>query len=300
MSCKSGTGNTGVTACLPINEELSGLLFQPTYVGSARNSLLGANIGDADYLNDKINNSDEEIRLLPFQNLTEVTDLREDPVSYTDNTGVDHDPTEQPRKFYGEMIIGATPVLLGELQKLSCVQMSTFMLGAKGGLFGNRLNDDDMEGFEIVKDSLYFGWVKKVQGGKSAHIKCSFTIARKVQDKNIAKYEEEQITDSVLDLKGLVDVTLVDVTNVIATKIINFTAESFYGPLNDIITIEDLAATDMVMTLNGAPETIVNAPNTNGDYILTYTTAAVATDIVVLTIVKDGYDIAVLTYTLLP
>lgn len=289
-TCSSGVGDTGLTSCLPTNEITSGLLFQQTESSAGvRNNLAGATIGTADYLTGLTQDSDSTVRLMPLQNLVEVVDERGETTFYTDNTGVNHELKEGERIFNGEVLINASPQLYGELKKFKCVQMSVYNVGDKGGVFGDSTVTSVLEGFEIVKNSMSFNFVKKTPA-KPAHITVQFTYADTVDDANIYKYDSTEISDNAKTLEGLIPVN--GTIDGVVT-ITEFTADlvTIYGTALTLTKIEGLVLADFLLTeISPTPgvTTITGVVESSaGKYVFTVTTTSA--DVNELTLSSTGF-----------
>lgn len=303
-TCSSGVGDTGLTSCLPMNEITSGLLFQQTYTSAgARNNLAGSSIGTAAYLTGLTQNADETVRIMPLQNLVEVVDERGETTFYTDDTGVNHELKEGERVFNGEIIINASPQLYGELNKFKCIQMSVYNVGDKGGIFGDSDTVSELEGFEIVKGSMSFNFMKKTPA-KPAHIKVQFTYADTVDDANLYKYDVTEIEDSAKTLSGLITVNGT-VNGTVTASAFTVNLAAIYGSAKTRIAIEDLVVADFTLTETsptpGATTitTVVESAVVAGQYLFTVTTTSADVNELTLsaTGLGKGYRMNSLTIT---
>lgn len=289
-SCSVGLGNLGLPNCVPMNEIPVGFLFQKTYNSAGvRNSLLGSSISTADYLNDLVNDSDESVRLFPMQDIAEGVSERADSVFYTDSLGVNHFIKEGERTYIGEKVTGATPLLVKKAQTFQCNQMSVYVLGHKGGIFGDSTAEGVLNGFEIVRGSLDVRFVM-MSASKSAHLPIMFTLADTIEDGNIKKFESEDVTDNAKQLGGLLDVNAV-ITNE-STTTATATIKMEYGTAKSLTLVEGLVVADFVLaelTPTPATITITSVTETSaGVYDIVFPTETSA-DVLNLTLSSTGY-----------
>lgn len=300
-SCSNGKGNTGFPSCLPTNEIPVGLLFQNTYNNAGvRNFLDGALIGNVDYLIG-LTRADEDVRLYPFQDVAEGVSERSDTTFFTDSLSVNHLLKEGERGFVGEKITNASPELVDKVSSFKCVQMSAYIVGHLGGIFGISQTDGELIGYEIVKGTMDVKWVF-MTAAKPAHIPLTFTMADSFTDGEIKKFEASQLGDPAKSLTGLIDVngTLDGVVSVT-----EFTVDlvSEYGAVSQLTEIEGLIITDFVLTeISPTPgvTTITTVVETSaGKYVFTVTTTSADVNSLTLSTagVAKGYEMAALTIT---
>ena len=290
-NCKSGASNTGSPKCLNINEPTAGLGFQETYDSTGtENQLLGSSIGTANYLTGLTNQMDATKRIFPLQNIIEVEDVREDDDFFTTDTKISYKVGNGTRNFNGEMIENATPELLGELEKMTNKEMSVYLFGNEGGLFGDFIEEGKLRGFKIVRGSMALRYVKAKANVKPAHIQIKFAYDELVQDKNIKKFVNDDIADNVRELKGLLTVNgIVDGAVTITAFDVNINA--IFGDAKELVGIENLVLADFVYTeISPTPgaTTITSVSNVAEKYTITVPTTSA--DVNVLTLSQSGYD----------
>lgn len=300
--CVTGLGNTGVPSCLPINEIPVGFLFQRTYNNAGtKNYLDGTLIGNASYLTDLCFNSDSSVRLFPMQNIAEGVSERGDSVFYTDSLGVQHFIKEGERTYVGEKVTDATPLLVGKIGTMKCNQMSVYVIGHKGGIFGESTTNGELYGYEIVKGSMDLRWVT-MTSSKPAHIPVKFTLSDTVLDENIMKFENSEIADSVQELKGFLDI---DGTVDGAVSVSEFTVDLAlqYGTAKTLTAVEGLVLADFLLTETSPTPgvTTISAvtESSAGKYVFTCTTTSADVNSLTLsaTGLAKGYYLNAVTIT---
>ena len=301
-SCSNGKGNTGFPSCLPTNEIPVGLLFQSTYDSTGtRNFLSGATIGTVDYLNGLTQNGDTSKRLYPVQDIAEGVSERGDTSFYTDSLGVNHFLKEGERGFIGEKVTDANPKLVGKVDSYKCNQMSVYIIGHLGGIFGVSNTAGQLEGFEIVKNTMDVKWVWMTPA-KPAHMPISFTLADTVLDEEISKFEKAQIADTAKSLSGLTDVDgTVDGTITVSAFTVDLVSE--YGTVSDLTEIEGLVSADFLLTEISPTPGVTTITSVNessaGKYVFTVTTTSADVNHLTLSAngIAKGYEMTAVVIT---
>jgi hypothetical protein len=301
-SCVTGLGNTGVPSCLPINEIPVGFIFQETYDSTGtRNFLSGTSIGNADYLNGLTQSTDATVKLFPVQDIAEAVSERGDSTFYTDSLGVEHFIKEGERTFVGEKVTSVSPKLVGKIDTMKCNQMSVYVVGHLGGIFGISTTSGELQGFEIVKGSMDLRWVWGT-ASKPAHIPMKFTLADTVNDSEIMKFENAEIEDNAKSLSGMLDVDgTVDGTVTTSTFTVDLALE--YGTAKTLTAVEGLVLADFVLTeISPTPgvSTISGVTESSaGKYVFTATTTSADVNELTLsaTGIAKGYDMDAVTIT---
>lgn len=293
MSCTKPIGNTGVTSCLPSDEPIIGLLFQQTEDSSGtENSLLGASVGTASYLIDKTNLLDASIRLVPLMNLVEVVDERGEDEFYTDDSKASYFLQAGQRVFKGRLNKDANPQLLGELKKWKDTQASVYPVGLEGGVFGDESGTADLKGFQIVRGSLSFSYVKATRA-EPAHIMIQFTYDETVEDENIRKFENAEIEDNAKKLDGLITSNATIVSAAAAASGFTVDIDAIYGSALAREDIEGLVAADFILTETSPTPGVTSITSVTesstipGRYVFVVTTTL--NDINDLTLSQSGY-----------
>ena len=302
-SCVTGLGNTGLPSCLPLNEIPVGFLFQQTYDSTGtRNNLLGASIGTATYLTALTQNTDKTVRLYPVQNIAEAVSERGDSTNYTDSLGVNHFIKEGERTYVGEKTTNAAPKLVGQMDLMKCNQMSVYVVGHEGGIFGVSTTVGELEGYEIVKGSIDARWVT-MTAAKIAHMPLSFSIAATTKDENIMKFDAGDITDDAQLLSGMIDISsVIDGTVTTSVFTVDITADD-YGTAKAATTIEGLVAADFVLTETAPTPGVTTitsvAESSAGKYLFTVTTTSADVNDLTLssTGTAKGYEMTTLEVT---
>ena len=301
-SCSNGKGNTGFPSCLPTNEIPVGLIFQDTFDSTGtRNFLAGASIGSEDYLNGLAQNTDTSVRIYPIQDVAEGVTERGESTFYTDSLGVNHFLKKGERTFVGEKVTNATPKLVDKINTFKCNQMSVYIVGHLGGIFGISTTAGQLEGFELVKNTMDVRWVF-MTSAKAANIPLTFTMADSFTDGEIMKFENSQIEDNAKTLSGLTDVDgAVDGT--ITTSAFTVDLVSQYGSVSDLTEIEGLLVADFLLTeISPTPGvTTISSINESsaGKYVFTVTTTSADVNHLTLssTGLAKGYEMTAVVIT---
>lgn len=304
-SCVTGLGNTGLPSCLPLNEIPVGFLFQQTYNSAGtRNNLLGSSIGTATYLTALTQDADKTVRLYPVQNIAEAVSERGDSTFYTDSLGVNHFIKEGERTYVGEQVTNSAPKLVGQMDLMKCNQMSVYVVGHEGGVFGVSTTVGELEGYEIVKGSIDARWVT-MTAAKPAHMPLSFSIAATTKDEDISKFDNGDITDNAQTLSGMIDISgIINGTVTTSAFTVDITADN-YGTAKAATTIEGLLITDFVLTETSPTPgvttitTVVESSTNAGEYL--FTVAQASADVADLTLsaagTAKGYEMTTLEVT---
>ena len=287
-SCTTGLGNLGIPNCLPMNEIPVGFLFQKTYNSAGvRNSLDGASIGNASYLQDLCFNADENIRLFPLQDVDALVGARGDDKTFEETGGLIHFLKEGEKGYVGEKLVNATPKLLGKLNSMKCNDMSVYIIGHEGGLFGETTVEGTLYGYEMVSSTVSFKWVDMINE-KPAFIMVNFMLADTVKDENIMKFDGAEIGDNAKRLKGIQDAN----GTASAISITGFTVvlKKEYGTAKTLLPLTGLVLADFLLTETSPTPgvtTITSSTETpDGTFAMLATTTAA--DVNVLTLSATG------------
>lgn len=301
-SCTSGLGNTGLPSCLPTNEIPVGFLFQQTYDSTGtKNFLDGTTIDTANYLIGLTQNADTTKRLYPVQDIAEAVSERGDSTFYTDSLGVNYFIKEGERTYVGEKLVGASPLLVGKIGAFKCVQMSVYVIGHEGGIFGSSTENGKLYGYEIVTGSMDVKWVT-MTSSKPAHIPMTFTLADTVVDSEIMKFDSSEIEDNAKELSGLKEIK--NTTSGISTTTVTQTLTLEYGSAKTLTKVEGLVAADFTMAeVSPTPASITITSVTESsagvyDFVFPLETAADVLSInLSATGIAKGYNLEEIQFT---
>ena len=287
-SCTTGLGNLGIPGCLPMNEIPVGFLFQKTYNSAGvRNSLDGALIGTASYLQDLCYNSDESIRLFPLHNVDALIGAKGDDKTFEETGGTVHFLIEGEKSYAGEKLKDATPVLLKKLNAMKCNDMSVYVIGHLGGVFGETENEGTLYGYEMVNSTVSFKWVD-MTNDKPAFIMTNFMLADTVNDENIMKFDSSEIGDKAKSLKGIQDAN--GVASAISITGFTVVLKKEYGTAKTLLPVTGLLLADFLLTETSPTPGVTTisgvTEGVDGTYAVLATTTAA--DVNVLTLSATG------------
>lgn len=297
-NCSSGLGNTGVANCVPLQSVTSKLVLVPlkkadgtlNYIDMTQPFISwdGTAYADAQLLCEL---SDTNSRWFPLPNFENVEMPKEDSLFEEASSGRKVFLRSGKRGFMGELWADdSSPALLKEIQNARCVDFGVYIVDVNGSLVGLR-SEDATKLYPIKVDNA--SWDAQMvfaTDTTTQKIKVSFDFDRNIDEGLLYMITDEENTGtSFLSLEGLQTVnasigTLVAGTSITVAVVGNF--GTVYNP--QLIT--GLALGDFTATKNGA-NLVISAVSeaTSGIYTLTVP-ALVATDVVVVNILGNGYS----------
>lgn len=297
--CNYALDNTRV-GCVPLMgvEKRPWIMNERNSTGALNYIDLTATLNDA-YFSGLINNADPLARLYPLPEVKDISDAREEPVTFAWKDGTQVFVRDGVRK-YSAMFPpdSATPQLLGILETMRCAKPCKFSVDAKGTIWG-RISDDRTKLYPIKMDPASIAPIFiKPTDSEPQMIGWSFNFSPSEFDCKIRGLNASELVGGIapLDYDGLMDV-FAKVISCTTTKLTVKLYNSGGTPINPE-TIKGLLVTNFALynvtdsaaiALTGTGAAFAE---TSGTYEFTYATAdqPIATNVLRLTPTKTGYD----------
>ena len=249
---------------------------------------------DQTTIDDYINETDKTKRMYPIIGLKNVESVKAENNLETFNDGDIQIISEGVRNFKA-VLPSTSRQYLGQLKNLTCSQVGVYMIDSCGNFLGRKVGDL-LKPKKVALNtwSAILMWATDSTGQNTD---LTFNFAKTERDENDAMIIADSITADLSSLSGLIDVTFTNPVGDSAAKTLVVDAATIYGGMQTTILREDLVLGDFTATLNGGAEVIVSTPNVDGTYTITFTSAIIVTDIIVLSATKTGLDISDLTFT---
>lgn len=296
--CLDGIGNTGsIAVCSSQFKYVAGMILMHSFAADGTENKIDADeLLDDAYLTAAINDPDPTKRWYPLATpFNAFTSERADPVFEELDNG-SREFIKQGVRTVNFQIREQSTIYLGQLQACPCEQLSFFLIDAQGKLMGvvKSKFGQDLYPIKMQPSSLYSAYIFGT-ATTNEHLTVSFQFALAENDALLRVYNDELVEGSLLNLKGLLDVS---------PTFSNIAATGFKVKLATIFSkgnkynASGLLVGDFTLTGNGAPiviTSVVETPNADGTGSGTYTFVipTTATSVVkVLTPDKAGFDFA--------
>lgn len=206
--CKCGLGlaNTGQEKCpvASVTYGVFGVSLEAT--DGTLNKIEAAQVLDATYLNERLNDPDASKRWFPIQDLRNVTDVRNDSEFETDSAGNVAELRQGTRPFFGEDW-NSTPEFLCQLKGWKCSPFGLFIVDIKGGMVV-RAVDDTGDAYPLPVDQN--SWSPKLVVAQDANIQkvsISFNWATELDDCELRYIQASNFELNLKGLRGLFDIS---------------------------------------------------------------------------------------------
>lgn len=286
-NCDMGLSNTGRPNCLPLQSVTSKLILVPlqdnagAYNGIDLTSALPvwANL---------VNDTDPSQRWYPLPAFENVELPKAETVFEEANSGRMAYLRQGKRSFSGELwAYDSTPQFLGKLASGRCVDFGVFIVDINGSLIGAKVGTD-LRPIPVDNQSwnptLMFATDSTVQ-----KIMLAFDWNRYFDESTLWMVTADEASQNFNDLKGLLDVNLINPVQVANTSI-TVDATFDYGTALNPLKFKGalLADFDLYDNTNAAPFVItaVSEPN-DGEYVVL--ASFVTGDSYTLSVTKAGF-----------
>jgi hypothetical protein len=286
-NCDMGLSNTGRPNCLPLQSVTSKLILVPlqdnagAYNGIDLTSTLPvwANL---------VNDTDPSQRWYPLPAFENVELPKAETVFEEANSGRMAYLRQGKRSFSGELwAYDSTPQFLGKLASGRCVDFGVFIVDINGSLIGAKVGTD-LRPIPVDNQSwnptLMFATDSTVQ-----KIMLAFDWNRYFDESTLWMVTADEASQNFNDLKGLLDVNLINPVQVANTSI-TVDATFDYGTALNPLKFKGalLADFDLYDNTNAAPFVItaVSEPN-DGEYVVL--ASFVTGDSYTLSVTKAGF-----------
>lgn len=290
--CEVGLGNTGLPNCIPIAGVTKKIILVNYYDNDGViNSVDCSDTFNEAYFSAKTNDADTSKRWYPLPEIKNVEDVKAESLFESFNDGSNLFIQEGTRTFNGVMP-KQSPQFLGQLKSARCVAIGVYIIDKDGNLIGNGKTDGKLYPI-LVDNNTWNPVLMKGTDTTVQKIMLTFEYSRLERDEDLRMITSDEFTFDLLNLQGVKDVNFVGMTADAGTDSATFTAETIYGSQCAKVKVQGLDVADFSMTVNGAPATITTVDETAGAgiYTLTTSTDIVASDVVVVDIVKDNFEV---------
>jgi len=267
-NCNAGLSNTGRPGCVPIQSVTASLIMVPLKDNSG--VLNGIDLNSAlPVWNDLINEADASKRWFPLPSFENVELPKADSQFEEANSGRMAFLRQGKRSFSGELWgDDSTPTLLDKLNAGRCVNFGIYIVDVNGNLIGSKSNGylypipvDEQSWdprFMFATDST----VQKIMLG--------FDFERLFDEGTMYMITADEAGVDFNALSGLIDVNLVEVSQVSTTTLV-FDASFDYGTALNPIVLQGAVLADFALYDNTAGSSLtIDAINEgpNGTYTI--------------------------------
>ena len=285
-NCDMGLSNTGRPNCLPLQSVTSKLILVPLQDNAGAYNRI--DLTTLPVWDNLINSLDESQRWYPLPSFENVELPKADTIFEEANSGRMAYLRQGKRSFAGELwAYDSTPQFLGKLSSGRCVEFGIFVVDINGSLIGSKVGNFL---YPIPVDNqswnptLMFATDSTIQ-----KIMLAFDWNRFFDESTLWMITSDEASQNFNDLKGLLDVNLINPVQVANTSI-QVDATFDYGTAINPLKFKGavLADFDLYDNTNSAPFAItaVSEP-TEGTYIVL--ASFVTGDSYTLSVTKSGF-----------
>lgn len=288
-NCDNGLSNTGRPNCVPIQSVTSKLILVPLKANDGTKNKIDLS-GTLPVWSTLVNQTDATKRWFPLPVFENVELPKADTTFEEANSGRMVYIRQGKRSFAGELWSeDSSPTLLGKLQTNRCVDFGAFIVDVNGNLVGSKVGTDL---FPIPVDNPSFDpKYMFATDTTTSKIMVAFDFDRLFDESTMYMITPTEASQNFNELEGLIDVTLVNVSNTSTTRV--FKAQLDYGTALTPIKFKGGVVADFTLYNNttGLPiviTSVVENPTTLGTYTLT-APAFVAGTSYTINVVKIGF-----------
>ena len=253
------------------------------------------------YFTALVNNADETLRWYPLPFVKNMVDERADSdfETFDDKTKIERQVGIRSVKTMittlGNNAGAVSPQMVGKINDKKCKVSGLFGITKSKQLVGEMINTGYLAPIRIDNGSISARLIKTGSGATTQKIDLAFDWHLDVQDERLRTLEADEMSTDISLLNGLLDVT--STYSAIGQTSFKATLKTQYGSFLNPILVEGLVAGDMALynvTDSGAVTITSIAESPDGTYQINYASQTV-TDVLRLTITKDGYNFAAVT-----
>lgn len=290
--CSLKSANTGVpTGASPFGVPVS-MFVVPLFAEDGTENQIDCSVDTLDQatIDAFINQADKTKRWYPIIGLENVESAKADNITETFNSGNLAIISEGVRNFTA-LLPSKTNEYLGQIKNLACGNIGVYLIDSCGNLLGNHRVDGYLKPMKVAQNtwSGILAWATDTTG---QNITLTFNFDKTERDEQLKMIVASSITADLSNIDGLKDVSWIDSSSDIGSQSATASASTIYGGCQSPILVESFVLGDFTATLNGVSETLVSAPNVDGVYTFTITSTPVATDVLVVSTTKTGYEIS--------
>jgi len=295
--CGQDPGNLGLSNCKDLFKSIKKIVLIPTYDSDGnRNKIAAADVLDASYFTDLINEEDTTKRWYISPDLENVVTERGDNKT-EEMTGGKIIYLEEGTRTFVAVITGAPAELKKKLDLWSCNEMSYYIIDKEGSIIGS-YDGVDLYPIQVENDTFSAKFMMPTPEG-SQKIEVSFNVSELENDGDLKKITKTESGTDPLRFRGLIDLnmvlTSVTTTSLIATLTLDygtfktpqggtgFVADDFVSSDSDTVAniYNDTVSSDVPVTAS---------EGAGGAYTLTYAPQTLADELIVK-FKKTGYNI---------
>ena len=253
------------------------------------------------YFTALVNNADETLRWYPLPFVKNMVDERADSdfETFDDKTKIERQVGIRSVKTMittlGNNAGAVSPQMVGKINDKKCKVSGLFGITKSKQLVGEMINTGYLAPIRIDNGSISARLIKTGSGATTQKIDLAFDWHLDVQDERLRTLEADEMSTDISLLNGLLDVT--STYTAIGQTSFKATLKTQYGSFLNPILVEGLVAGDMALynVTDSNSVTITSiAESPDGTYQINYASQTV-TDVLRLTITKDGYNFAAVT-----
>ena len=253
------------------------------------------------YFTALVNNADETLRWYPLPFVKNMVDERADSdfETFDDKTKIERQVGIRSVKTMittlGNNAGAVSPQMVGKINDKKCKVSGLFGITKSKQLVGEMINTGYLAPIRIDNGSISARLIKTGSGATTQKIDLAFDWHLDVQDERLRTLEADEMSTDISLLNGLLDVT--STYSAIGQTSFKATLKTQYGSFLNPVLVEGLVAGDMALynvTDSGAVTITSIAESPDGTYQINYASQTV-TDVLRLTITKDGYNFAAVT-----
>lgn len=295
--CSLSYTNTGTPDCKTLMAVAKRLILVPTYDSTGvRNKIaIGATLNAA-YFAALIDQADKSKRWFPLPEITNVEDVRGEPIYETLSDGKKVFVSDSNRTFKA-WLIKQPAQLKAKMDQWRCLSMSAFVVDKEGNLIGET-DGTDFYPVLIDNDTLFANLLKTTDT-TTQKIQLSFEFAAQVDDGDLRIITQDEAGMDLLTLEGLLDVNM-SAAATISTTGFKTSMTLDYGTFKtpDIATsfvAGDFALYNVTDAASVAIGSVVESPA--GTYTFAFT-AQTSADILRLTPTHSGFEFTPILVTI--
>lgn len=285
-NCDLGLSNTGRPNCLPLQSVTSKLILVPLQDNAGAYNRI--DLATLPTWSNLINDTDPSQRWYPLPAFENVELPKADTVFEEANSGRMAYLRQGKRSFTGELwAYDSTPQFLGKLSSGRCVEFGVYVVDINGSLIGSKVGNYL---YPIPVDNQ--SWDPKLMFATDSTVQkimLGFDWNRFFDESTLWMITADEASQNFNDLKGLLDVNLINPVQVANTSI-QVEATFDYGTAINPLKFKGavLADFDLYDNTNNAPFVItaVSEPN-DGEYVIL--ASFVTGDSYTLSVVKAGF-----------
>ena len=295
-NCNSGLSNLGKPTCATVGSVAKKLIYVPIRkADGTKNYIDSGDVIDEAYITALINQADPSERWYFSPFIENVEDTKGDSTLESLNNGSSIFVAEGARTFTG-MYIKEGSTFLGKLKSGKCIDFGVYTVDIDGSLTG-AVSTDGTKLYPIAVDKETFNPVlMKATDTTVEKVSVTFEFSRAERDENLRSINASDISVNLLEYDGLLDAYLAS-SSITATSV-DITVTTSYGSFGNPIKIEGLVLADFALynvTVDSAITPSLVTETTDGVYTITFP-AATASDVVRVTLSKDGFDSTPITF----